>query len=69
MELTEQDQRSIRPHVTVQNKVDPEEASKTLELLKATFEDRAGMAEGFILWRYEEGGQWTHLKEFPFSSS
>ena len=67
MALTEQDQRGIRPHVTVQSKVGPEEALKTLKELRATFEDRSGMAEGFAMWRYEDGGEWTHLKEFPFS--
>lgn len=67
--LTEQDGRKIRPHVTVQNKVGEEEAGKTLQELKKTFGERSGKAEGFALWRYEDSGEWTHLKEFPFSNS
>ena len=67
LDLTEQDLRKIRPHVTVQNKVGEEEAKKTLEELKSTFKEMAGTAEGFVLWRYEDGGEWTHLTEFPFS--
>ncbi|KAG0648176.1 hypothetical protein D0Z07_5845 [Hyphodiscus hymeniophilus] len=67
--LTEQDQRKIRPHVTVQNKVGQDEAKRTLEELRESFEDRPGTAEGFTVWRYEEGGEWTHLKDFPFSLS
>jgi len=64
--LTEQDERRIKPHVTVQNKVAEEEAKMCFDELKA-FEDRAGKGEALSLWRYEVGGEWTHLKDFPFS--
>ena len=67
--MTEQDQKRIRPHVTVQNKVKEEEARRTLEELTDMFDDRAGMAEGLMLWSYENSGEWTHLKEFTFSNS
>lgn len=68
LNLTEQDKKKIRPHVTVQNKVGEEEARKTLDELKETFQESPGRAEGFALWGYEQNGEWTHLKEFPFSN-
>jgi 2'-5' RNA ligase len=67
VQLTNQDRQKLRPHVTVQNKVSPEEAQKTLMKIKEEFKESAGKAEAFSLWRYEEGGQWTHLQEFAFS--
>jgi 2'-5' RNA ligase len=67
--LTEQDQRKIGPHVTVQNKVGEEEARTALEELKGTFEERAGKAEEYVLWRYGENGEWTHLRDFPFTKT
>jgi len=36
----------------VQNRVGPEEARRTLEALKRELEERKGMAEGLVLWRY-----------------
>jgi len=56
------------PSVTVQNKVGGRraEARRTLRALKREFEERKGMAEGLVLWRYEAGGQWSFLKEFGF---
>jgi len=42
------------------------EARRTLRALKREFEERKGMAEGLVLWRYEVGGQWSFLKEFGF---
>jgi 2'-5' RNA ligase len=69
VEMTEQDQRKLRPHVTVQNKVGEEEAMRTLEELRGSWEDTAGKAEALVMWRYEQGGSWTHLQDFPFSNS
>ncbi|KAK2623960.1 hypothetical protein QTJ16_006594 [Diplocarpon rosae] len=67
VQLTEQDGRVGRAHVTVQNKVSEEEAKRTLVALKQEWEERAGRAEGMSLWRYEVGGTWTHLQEFTFT--
>ena len=61
--LTRQDQQPLRPHVTLQNKVDPAVARETVETLRATFRAREVEAEGFDLWRYE-GGPWEHLERF-----
>lgn len=68
VELTEQDQNKLNPHVTVQNKVGLEEAEKTLEAVRGEFEDRAGKAVGLVVWRYEVNGEWTKLKEFDFQA-
>lgn len=66
VDLTAQDRGSLRAHVTVQNKVNEEEAKRTLEKLINEFEDRAGTGEALSLWRYEVGGEWTHLRDFEF---
>ncbi|MBE7190770.1 2'-5' RNA ligase family protein, partial [Jatrophihabitans endophyticus] len=64
--LTRQDQQPLRAHVTVQNKVEPSEARRTVETLRASFVPFATTASGFRLWRYD-GGPWTLLAEFAFS--
>ena len=64
--LTRQDQQRLRPHVTVQNKVTPEEARATLAHLVTGFEPFQVAALGLDLWRYD-GGPWTLLRRFPFS--
>lgn len=66
VQLTDQDRRKLNPHVTVQNKVGEEEAKETLEIVKREFEEQAGRAEALTLWRYEVGGEWTHLEDFSF---
>lgn len=64
--LTRQDSQPLRVHVTVQNKVDPAEAGRTVESLRAEFVPFATTATGFRLWRYDNG-PWTKLAEFPFT--
>jgi 2'-5' RNA ligase len=44
--LTPQDRQSFCPHVTVQNKVDPEEARKLKQRLEAGFQPFGVMGEG-----------------------
>ena len=63
--LTPQDAQGFRPHITVQNKVDPAEARATVARLRAGFEPFAVRAEGWSLWRYD-GGPWTPLATIPF---
>ena len=58
--LTRQDRQTLRAHVTVQNKVEPAEARRTLDALRAGFVPVDVDALGFDLWRYD-GGPWTHL--------
>lgn len=63
--LTRQDQAGWRPHVTVQNKVDPKDARALLEDLQHAFEPFDVVAEGLLLWRYL-GGPWEPLGRVPF---
>lgn len=67
IQLTEQDKRTLKAHVTVQNKVTEEEARETLEKVQRQFREMACKGEGFSLWRYEETGTWSHLEDFRFS--
>jgi 2'-5' RNA ligase len=63
--LTAQDRQGYRPHVTVQNKVSPAEARATLTVLRRAFRPYEVRAEGFVLWRYDDG-PWTELARVPF---
>jgi len=63
--LTGQDRQRFRPHVTIQNKVTPEEARATLARLSARFAPFGGWAEGLQLWRYV-GGPWEAAGAIPF---
>jgi 2'-5' RNA ligase len=65
--LTAQDRQGFRAHVTVQNKVRPEEARSTLDALSARFVPFQAEARGLLLWRYD-GGPWTALRRFAFAS-
>jgi len=65
--LTAQDRQGFRPHVTVQNKVDPELARQTLAQLRAGFTPFATTGWALRLWRYE-GGPWSPLARFAFGS-
>lgn len=56
--LTGQDRQRFRPHVTVQNKVDPAIAAATRAALAATFTPFSVTAEGLQLWHYH-GGPWA----------
>ncbi|TGO83177.1 hypothetical protein BPOR_0690g00030 [Botrytis porri] len=74
VQLTEQDDRKVRPHVTVQNKVEEGEAKRTLEEMKREWMMNGdgnggigGMAEAITLWRYEVSGEWTHLEDYEFA--
>ncbi len=60
--LTRQDRQPLRPHVTVQNKVDPATARTTLARLRAGFAPLDVFGTAFELWRYD-GGPWTPLEE------
>lgn len=64
--LTAQDAQGWRPHVTVQNKVEPREARALHAALAAEFAPFRFEATGLALWRYL-GGPWQALAEFPFA--
>lgn len=64
--LTPQDRGGMRPHVTVQNKVDPETAAATLAHLRAGWVPHTGRFEGLALWRYR-GGPWEAVADWRLS--
>lgn len=66
--LTPQDRQPLRPHVVVQNKVEPAEAKLLLAQLQAGFRSREVPATGLLWWEYL-GGPWRKLEEFPFSGT
>lgn len=55
--LRAQDRQGFRPHVTVQNKVDPKKAKALLAELQAGFSPFDAVVEGVQLWHYR-GGPW-----------
>ncbi|SFU32516.1 2'-5' RNA ligase [Methylobacterium sp. 174MFSha1.1] len=66
--LTPQDRQGYRPHVTVQNKVAPEEARALHRELEAAFVPREITGIGLLLWRYL-GGPWEARGRFPFGGA
>jgi hypothetical protein len=63
--LTPQDQAAWRPHVTVQNKVEPKEARRLQQALRGQYEGRPLSINGLALWRYL-GGPWEKIREYRF---
>ena len=63
--LTPQDMAPWRPHVTIQNKVEPKEAKALQAQLRAKFERRPLAVKGIDLWRYL-GGPWEPVKSWTF---
>jgi 2'-5' RNA ligase len=63
--LTPQDQQNYRPHITIQNKVTPEEARQLYEQMLHNWHPLTGTGEGLLLWYYR-GGPWELIEEFPF---
>lgn len=63
--LTRQDEHTPRLHVTIQNKVDPEEAKALQAELEGTFEPRDFAFRGLGLFCYR-GGPWEFAREFAF---
>lgn len=51
------DRAPWRPHITVQNKADPQEARRLLERLQLEFEPFGIEATGLLVWRWL-GGPW-----------
>jgi hypothetical protein len=63
--LMPQDQAPWRPHVTIQNKVDPREARRLQAELKARFEPRPLAVRGLATWRYRDG-PWEPIRTYVF---
>ncbi|MDL5158527.1 2'-5' RNA ligase family protein [Actinomycetospora termitidis] len=64
-DLTDQDARRWRPHVTIQNKVTPDEARRTLETVRETHVPYDTHVEALALWHYR-GGPWEAAGEYRF---
>ncbi|HEV7872179.1 MAG: hypothetical protein JWR62_3357 [Modestobacter sp.] len=64
--LTRQDRQPGRPHLTVQNKVDPQVARALHADLAASFTPEEVPARGLGLWHYL-GGPWRAEAEFAFT--
>lgn len=60
-----QDRQGFRPHVTVQNKVAPDEARALHGRLQETFAPFEVGAEGLLVWRYL-GGPWELVGSYGF---
>jgi hypothetical protein len=63
--LTPQDMAPWRPHVTIQNKVEPRDARRLQERLRATFQPRPLAIRGIGSWRYI-GGPWQPIRSHVF---
>lgn len=63
--LSNQDRQGYRPHVTIQNKVAPDEARCLYEKLRITWKPFRGWGQGLLLWRYL-GGPWELVDAFQF---
>jgi 2'-5' RNA ligase len=55
--LTPQDRQPLRPHVTIQNKVDARVAAATMRVVRENFGPATARATGIAVWRYL-GGPW-----------
>jgi hypothetical protein len=64
--LTPQDRAGWRPHVTIQNKVQPAEARALLHALERDFSPRPVVIAGLASWRYR-GGPWEPLSRHMFA--
>lgn len=66
--LTAQDRQGWRPHVTVQNKVDPKVARALHADLQQGFAPFRFTAPGIVLWRYL-GGPWEEVSTMTFGEN
>ena len=63
--LTPQDSQKFAPHVTIQNKAEPEVARRLYNNLKQSWQPLVGTATALQLWHYK-GGPWRLANEFDF---
>jgi hypothetical protein len=63
--LTPQDRSRFRPHVTVQNKADLEQAKALFSRLKTSYVPWHGHITGLVLNKYL-GGAWETISELSF---
>ncbi|HEX3335943.1 MAG TPA: 2'-5' RNA ligase family protein [Jatrophihabitans sp.] len=67
-ELTAQDRQGFRPHITVQQQVSAAEARATVTVLRRAFRPFQFRAEGYRVWRNNDG-PWTELARIPFAET
>lgn len=65
--LVPQDRQPFKPHVTVQNKVDPTAARALHQRLETQWAPMAGVIVGLDLWHYR-GGPWEIARQFTFGA-
>ncbi|MBD1392176.1 2'-5' RNA ligase family protein [Mucilaginibacter glaciei] len=65
--LIPQDTQRLWPHITIQNKVTPEEAKVLLEELSQEFKPFEITGTGLSLWEYQ-GGPWQFLRSYDWKS-
>lgn len=66
--LIPQDRQKLWPHVTVQNKVPPEDAKQLLQFLTENFSPFVTTGTALQVWEYH-GGPWQLLQSFPLQVS
>lgn len=66
--LTPQDRQRFRPHVTIQNKVLPQQARELYGALAPEWKMVPGQSAGLLLWEYR-GGPWLGIEEFAFTGA
>lgn len=60
-----QDQHRLRPHITIQNKVEPGTAKVLQEQLRKQLEPRRFRFRGLGLYAWEDG-LWREIADYPF---
>jgi 2'-5' RNA ligase len=63
--LVRQDRQTLRPHITIQNKVTAFKAQRLREELLLSFRPYTIRATGFSTWHYL-GGPWKAVASYPF---
>lgn len=63
--LSLQDKQPFKPHITIQNKVNSDQAKALFQKLNASFEPFELTIHGLDLWIYLNG-PWEHSGYFPF---
>ncbi|WP_218918059.1 2'-5' RNA ligase family protein [Noviherbaspirillum massiliense] len=66
--LSPQDRQRFRPHVTIQNKVSPQQARELHDSLAPRWTMMSGKSASLLLWEYR-GGPWHCIDEFPFADA
>ncbi len=64
--LTPQDRQKFQPHITIQNKTDPQIARQLFQEISRTHQPFDGVVIGLNLWTYL-GGPWRLEKSFLFA--